>query len=106
MNILIQWKQPTVLARVVAAFECAVGTVNAIEEVVERAALDIVAGLVQEYFLLLADETEDVLQVKARLARVTLRIEETAVDADQSGAFANLVFGVVAEEDVEIVRVV
>ena len=26
----------------------------------------------------------------------------TAVDADQSGAFANLVFGVVAEEDIEV----
>ena len=93
-----------VLDRIVAAIEGAVGTVEAIEEVVERGALDRVTDLVEEDLLLLPHKTHHVLQVKAGLADGTAWGEETAVDADESRALADLTLGVVAEEDIEVCR--
>ena len=95
-----------ILARIVAALERAVRAVDAVEEVVERPALDCIARLVKKHLLLLADKTKDVLQIETRLSECTTGCKSAAVDADDSGALADLALGVVAEEDVKVGRVV
>ena len=95
----------TVLSGVVAAFEGAVGTVDAVEEIVEGGALGKVADLVEGDGDRV-DERHGVFEVEVGF---TVEIEgfvvclvDTAIDGVEDGGSLDLVLGEVGEEEVEV----
>lgn len=95
-----------VLVGVVATLELAVGGVDGVEEVVEGAALQRIADLVQRDALR-EDERPGVLEVEVGLGvecvAFQFRLDDPAVDRLELGSEADGGGGEVAEEGIEIV---